>query len=114
MQIRSFLRFSYRAYSILIFEYRAHKIKTKSKIIQGDLVRVKERINDSRIVLKLNCPNTGKIQNKIILPGTICVFIGTIHRINIDNFPRAVILHDGILSYISNHRQVENILEKVN
>jgi hypothetical protein len=114
LKIKSLLLFSLKLYSILSFRYRAEKLKRTYKISPGDLVKIKQNINTkSGNSLTLRCPKTGKLQNKIIEPGTICVFIGIAHRIEMDSFPRAVILHDGILSFISNHQSIENTLVKL-
>lgn len=108
MKIKSLILFSLKIYSILSFRYRAEKIKNLHKLNPGDLVKVK-----SENTLILRCPSTGEAQKKEIEPDTVCVFIGTIHRIEMDNYPRAVILHDGILSFIANHRSIENTLIKI-
>ena len=114
MKIKSLILFSLIIYSIITFRYRVEKLKRTYKINSGDLVKIKENANiKSGNALILRCPKTGKIQNKMIEPGTICVFIGTIHRIETDNLPRAIILHDGVLSFISNHRSIENTIEKL-
>ncbi len=114
MKIKSLILFSLKIYSILSFRYRTEKLKRTYKINPGDLVKIKENTNiKSGNSLILRCPKTGKVQNKTIEPGSICVFISTIHRIETDNLPRAVILHDGILSFISNHRSIENTIEKL-
>ena len=94
------------------FRYRAEKLKRTYKIYPGDLVKIKENKKNGN-ELFLRCPKTGKLQHKKIDTGTICVFVGTIHRIEMDNFPRAIILHDGILSFISNHQSIENTLVKL-
>jgi hypothetical protein len=114
LKIKSLILFSLKIYSILSFRYRAEKLKRTYKINPGDLVKIKQNVNTkggNKLILR--CPKTGKIQNKTIDPGAICVFISTIHRIETDNLPRAVILHDGILSFISNHRSIENTIEKL-
>ena len=114
MKIKSLLLFSLKLYSKLSFRYRLEKLKRAYKINPGDLVKIKQNVNiKSGNSLILRCPKTGKVQNKTIEPGTICVFISTVHRIEMDNHPRAVILHDGILSYISNHRSIENTITKL-
>lgn len=114
MKIKSLLLFSLKLYSILSFRYRAEKLKRTYKIKPGDLVKIKQNVNiKSGNSLILRCPKTGKLQNKTIDPGTICVFIGIAHRVEMDSFPRAVILHDGILSFISNHQSIENTLVKL-
>ena len=112
MKIKSLILFSLKLYSILSFRYRAEKLKRTYKINPGDLVKIKQNIkSENKLILR--CPKTGKLQNKIIEPGTICVFIGIAHRVEMDSFPRAVILHDGILSFISNHQSIENTLVKL-
>jgi len=108
LKIKSLILFSLRAYSILSFRYRAERLKSAHRITPGDLVKIK-----SENTLILRCPKTGETQKKEIEPGAVCVFIGTIHRIEMDNYPRAVILHDGILSFISNHRSIETTLIKI-
>ena len=114
MKIKSLILFSLQIYSILSFRYRAEKLKTTYKINSGDLVKIKQSTNiKSGNALFLRCPKTGDTQRKTIEPGTICVFIGVIHRVEMDNFPRAIILHDGVLSLISNHRSIENTLVKL-
>ena len=106
--------FSLRICSIIAFRYRAEKLKTTYKINHGDLVKIKQNTNiKSGNTLILRCPKTGDMQHKTIEPGAVCVFIGVIHRIEMDNFPRAIILHDGMLSFISNHRSIENTLVKL-
>ena len=108
MKIKSLLLFSLKLYSILSFRYRAEKLKSEYKLSPGDLVKIK-----SENTLILRCPKTGAAQKKEIEPDAVCVFIGIIHRIEMDNFPRAIILHNGILSFISNHRSIENTLIKI-
>jgi hypothetical protein len=102
--------FALKIYSIVLFEYRTKRLRRDSKIKLGDLVRV---VSEKSAPLSLRCPDTGEQQNKSIQSGDICVFMGTIHQIKVDNFPRAVILHDGMLSFISNYRKIEYTLEKI-
>ena len=90
------------------FKYREEKLKRSYSLRPGDLIKIK---SENKLILR--CPKTGKLQNKTIEPETICVFIGIAHRIEMDSFPRAVILHDGILSFISNHQSIENTLVKL-
>jgi hypothetical protein len=114
LKIKSLILFSLKIYSILSFRYRTEKLKRTYKIKPGDLVKIKQNVNiKSGNSLILRCPKTGHLQNKTIDPGTICVFIGIAHRVEMDSFPRAIILHDGILSFISNHQSIENTLVKL-
>ena len=108
MKIKSLVLFSLKLYSVLSFRYRSERLKSKFKINAGDLVKIK-----SENSLVLRCPKTGETQSKKIKSGDVCVFIGIIHRIEMDNFPRAIVLHDGILSFIANHRSIENTLIKI-